>query len=792
MLTIRRKIIIIFSVFFIFLIFFSVKDYFLKNKDFRSKIIKYEKKQAIKKNDITAAPITNKEKYLIFGRYMKISEGKYRADFFIKSRKKKSVKLNVDIASDRGREIEVKKEKRVKFGENIISVRLLLKNGKEIEPRVKLSDNFDSIYVEKVKIEKIGNIFPAEKVILKTVFYSFFSILFVFAVLYSKEEDFKGKKYILFFLLFLSFYLILVKSWISEDAFITLRHIENFISGYGPVFNIGERVEGFSHVLWFYMVSFFRWLGFTIKASVMIPSLIFSFSAIYIFLFKIKVSGESGEVLNLAAPALLAASAFIDFGTSGLESPLSYLLLIIYSKFLLEGSFDKRPEFFGIIIALLVFTRPDFGIFLIINLIFFIYELYIKKIKFNFLLKFSIFSIIPLLLYEIFRMGYYAAIFPNPFYTKTGSGSYFSAGINYFLDFSEGSLFLPVVIFALLVFVFNKSEFNGRKLILLSGFTHLFFIVRGGGDFMHGRFLLPSFILLSAGTMGIFDKYFSSSKIRRLSSVFLIIFIFIIGLFIKPAQKRGHYFNRGGISDERFAYYKDKNIPLKYLFKENIIFMWKTIGENYYFLAEKGRTKIRIAYKNVGFIGYYGGKKVFVLDKLGLTDPIVSRLKIKKRGRPGHEKYAPFPYLYYRRLTFSPTPFPLWNRFANTNYGILWDISPKTIRKFSFFLRKDFKRKLDNAILDYLDKLNYMKADADFLIFLSKYWLPYTKKEYKNMFLNKINMRLLKRDSKIYGWINRNKIKLQAIDKRIKGDINYKSFISNIMFSIKNFNMQFE
>ncbi len=792
MLETKRKILIVFIVFLIFFLFFSIKDCFFTNGNFENKIIRYGRKQTIKSLDITDTPIINREPYLVFGKYIKLPAGRYSVDFFIKSVEKKQVKIDIDIASDRGREIEVKKAGNLMLGDNILSVNLLLKDSKEIEPRVKLYDNAHNVFVEKIEIRKIGNIYPFKKIILKTIFYTFFSILFIFAVFSSSNENSEWKRYILFFIFFLSFYLILIRSWISEDAFITLRHVENFISGYGPVFNIGERVEGFSHVLWFYMVSLFRWSGVTIKASVIIPSLIFSFSALYIFLFKIRVSDERKEVLNFSAPALLAASAFIDFGTSGLESPLSYLLLIIYSKMLLEGSFHKKPEIFGMIIALLVFTRPDFGIFLILNIIFFVYELYRKRIKFKFLLNFSLFSIVPLFLYEIFRMGYYAAIFPNPFYTKTGSGSYFSAGINYFLDFSEGSLFLPVVVFALLILIFKKDKSDGRILLLLSGFTHLFFIVRGGGDFMHGRFLLPSFILLSAGTIGIFDEYFSSSEIKRISAVFLIAFIFIIGLFVKPAQKRGHYFNRGGISDERFAYYKDKNIPLKYLFKENIIFMWKTIGENYHYIAEKAKLKIRVAYKNVGFIGYYAGKRVFVLDKLGLTDPIVSRLKIKKRGRPGHEKYAPFPYLYYRELTFSPTPFPLWNRFAKTNQGILWDISPKTMRRFSFFLPRDFKNNLDNAVTDYLEKLNYKKGDADFLLFLKKYWLPYTKTENRKRFLDKINMELIKHDSNIYRWINRNKTKLKLVDEKITGDMSMKKFIENILFSIKYFNMKFE
>jgi hypothetical protein len=35
-----------------------------------------------------------------------------------------------------------------------------------------------------------------------------------------------------------------------DDSYIFLRYAENFASGHGPVFNPGERVEGYSSPLW--------------------------------------------------------------------------------------------------------------------------------------------------------------------------------------------------------------------------------------------------------------------------------------------------------------------------------------------------------------------------------------------------------------------------------------------------------------------------------------------------------------------------------------------------------------
>lgn len=49
---------------------------------------------------------------------------------------------------------------------------------------------------------------------------------------------------------------ILAYSWVTDDAFITFRSVMNFVDGYGPVFNVGERVQSFTHPLWFLLLSF--------------------------------------------------------------------------------------------------------------------------------------------------------------------------------------------------------------------------------------------------------------------------------------------------------------------------------------------------------------------------------------------------------------------------------------------------------------------------------------------------------------------------------------------------------
>ncbi len=48
---------------------------------------------------------------------------------------------------------------------------------------------------------------------------------------------------------------VLQNAWLHEDAFITYRSVDNLINGYGPTWNITERVQTYTHPLWFFVVS---------------------------------------------------------------------------------------------------------------------------------------------------------------------------------------------------------------------------------------------------------------------------------------------------------------------------------------------------------------------------------------------------------------------------------------------------------------------------------------------------------------------------------------------------------
>src|SRR6185503_3110626 len=52
------------------------------------------------------------------------------------------------------------------------------------------------------------------------------------------------------------FIVVLIRTaWLTEDAFITFRTVDNFIAGYGLRWNVAERVQTYTHPLWMLLVA---------------------------------------------------------------------------------------------------------------------------------------------------------------------------------------------------------------------------------------------------------------------------------------------------------------------------------------------------------------------------------------------------------------------------------------------------------------------------------------------------------------------------------------------------------
>ena len=143
-----------------------------------------------------------------------------------------------------------------------------------------------------------------------------------------------------------------LQAWVTDDAFITLRVVDNVLSGHGPVWNVGQRVQVYTHPAWFLLLT----AVIAATREFFVTPMVLGVTLTFGFVVGLTWRAPLGRALFVCA--LLAASpSFVDFATSGLENPLTHVWLLLAA---LEASRREvrlpRLALYG---GLLQLTRPD-------------------------------------------------------------------------------------------------------------------------------------------------------------------------------------------------------------------------------------------------------------------------------------------------------------------------------------------------------------------------------------------------------------------------------------------------
>ena len=146
-------------------------------------------------------------------------------------------------------------------------------------------------------------------------------------------------RYLTLVALLLFFIVLLRTAWVCDDAYITLRTIDNLVHGYGLTWNIGERVQTYTHPLWMILLALFYFVTREAFLTTIALSLAVSLAAVALFASKISRSAQAA-ILGIFVFAL--SKSFTDFSTSGLENPLSHLLLALFVIAFLKSDTGPR------------------------------------------------------------------------------------------------------------------------------------------------------------------------------------------------------------------------------------------------------------------------------------------------------------------------------------------------------------------------------------------------------------------------------------------------------------------
>lgn len=438
-------------------------------------------------------------------------------------------------------------------------------------------------------------------------------------------------------------------SWMSDDALITMRHVLNFVNGYGPVFNIGERVQAYTHPLWFILISLLSFL-FNYVYVTFVVSFFLSFFAIYIlFKFTKRVSKSNANFkLTIAWLCIIFSKAYIDFSSSGLENPLSHFLLLLF--FILYFSIgteiqNKNPfssykiSFLVLISSLIYLTRMDHIIIIIPSLVALIVNLYKNNYGYK---NFAKLLLIPLFLiggWHLFSLVYYGFLFPNTAYAKLGTGilyeDYLLQGLTYLYYVLKSD---PITILVIILALFSAFDKKDNLIPSFGVFLYCCYILKIGGDFMGGRFFSAPFIVSLLLIMRL--EYKQRLQSRKFF-VIITLCIFAFNTFHKNILNSTRYLAESsnsfyyGIADER-AYYVMRGLGFFDLFDEssslaNLVRAYNDWNYN----ASKRNFVPLVA------IGYYSiikGPSTYVFDYVGLSEPLLSKMPTisKTNFRIGH------------------------------------------------------------------------------------------------------------------------------------------------------------
>jgi arabinofuranosyltransferase len=467
---------------------------------------------------------------------------------------------------------------------------------------------------------------------------------------------------------------VLWRAWVADDAFITFRHVVNCLSGHGPVFNVGERVQGFTHPLWF------LWLliGGTVcdlYAFAILSGLLATIAFVGVLAWLVRARSQSSITLQLLMLGLLSSRSFVEYQTSGFENALTNLLLVLLLTGLLRPespSTENPPSRWTVWwCALLILNRPDHVIICGPLLAWALVALLRRSGVRGGLVRF-IAAMSPVLIWHGFATVYYGTPLPNTAYAKLGLpfSRAVPQGLFYAWDYiTHEPVHAAVIMLVLvggLVCGLRRRERAGVSRGALLCFTtglwlHVAYVIGIGGDFARGRVLVP--VLVGAVVLGgcLLTRFPEGAKRARLltagSSIRhplaiclgVVVAAGVASLYdARPRMESlDEVLAHHGVADE-YAWYAgrwdDSRFSQPAMYPNAMTENCRSIGR---IAARYSRRfgSFTICTGAAGLTAYHAGAGVVVIDLYGLTDPFVARCPVDPRSRIGHIEHR-FPPAY--------------------------------------------------------------------------------------------------------------------------------------------------
>ena len=468
-----------------------------------------------------------------------------------------------------------------------------------------------------------------------------------------------------------------------DDPYITFRYAANLLAGHGPVFNLGERVEGYTSPLHLalsaVLMSVTPSVGILFKSKC--ASIVFAFVMLAQTGRLARRSGLHAWETILVQTLLALNINFALAAVNALETTL-YGALLLGSLLLFQGECRRgRGWGSGLLLAAALQARPE--AFLVIAALLCVRLIWLRRraLPWSFAARWLLAFAVPVALVETARWGYYGQWLPNTYYAKGAPlGVSLEIGSAYLLKATAPGqvalkLFKPFFENLSQLFPHNLFAFHGlvqKNLrsdffyilmpmlfwgLALTGFgasvrskarlrlsallclavlaAVVVFVLRAGGDWMYGwRFVAPALPMIAiAQVWGLraLSRRLTRTSSSRPSSAALnfsslpmrrVCGAFAVAVWLVSAGKTTHY----PWSRVQFSTHGSRLLQ---------------ISEGYGPLWVKGARYIQglphgsaLAYSEMGYAGYENLDKNMI-DVRGLTDRQIAHLPMRYKNISG-------------------------------------------------------------------------------------------------------------------------------------------------------------
>lgn len=489
-------------------------------------------------------------------------------------------------------------------------------------------------------------------------------------------------------------------AWVCDDACITMRTVDNFTRGLGLTWNNGERVQAYTHPLWMFLLSAVYYFSNDLYLTLIVVSIVVSMAAVCIAVRDVAASPAAALA---GVFVLMFSHAFTEFSTSGLENPLTYLLLAVFMVVYLRRQWTPGVLFLLTLCAsCIVLNRMDLALLAAPPVIWMWLSMRNAKATWALVL-----GGVPFFAWLLFSLIYYGVPFPNTAYAKLGTGIapavLLQQAVHYYKHtLAADPITLPLIGLAVAWPFWVR---NGKYGALSVGIIlYLVYIYRIGGDFMEQRFFAPPFFMAVLVLMRMAGRVKMSGLVPA-TAVLLLAGCCAPNVPLLSGANFGSCWespvNRHGICNERQYYYHATGMLH---WRPGKLMPGNGWAEGIVRHAMLDQPTV-LVHGMMGFHGYFCGPKVFLIDQMALSDPLLARLPAMKAQifRTGHhERHIPEGYL--------ETALTGRNVLKDPNLALFYD-KIRLITRGPLFTRERWKAILDMNLgrYDHLIDWEYYK-----------------------------------------------------------------------------------